>query len=614
MKTPILALFFFLTASIVQATTQPNILWVLTDDQRYDSIAVFNRIMLGQEESKLGYVESPTIDELAERGTTFINTYCQAQGCAPSRASMHYGRYQFRTGIYEFEWHNKEAEHTRPTLPEQMARYGYQTVHVGKLGVRVRTTESGELRTHPIYENDIYFRPLWNDGFTDWNKGEVTSVNGIQLDEPVHCDWIYSPDGTIEYTGKGLNSIPGLENQSRTVDEKYDFLRKRNSRTPATWGSGEIIGGVSSQPAGKTRDGAYTSELIRFLENPDRDLTVGSMTYRGVDPTRPLFLHIGYDFPHTPVLPPKSFRDRFQDKVYRIPEFDPAELDRLPPQLRNLVLQSESDHYSDADKQQMVQDYYAFCAYGDSLIGQAVRAFVDYSERQEQPWMILYVCGDHGWKLNEHGAIYKFSPWEIDTRTPVIVVSSDKEAFPAGKVVTDIVELVDLAPTALVAAGADIHSTEYDYLDGYDLAGVVSGDLPARDYTLSESHAVTGPRATIRTAEYMFSLRSRPDKVRGRNMLWALSASYEELEPVLYDLTRDPEERYNLAFDRDHQAIAQAMKEKLLDIVLGDNRVEVNWGEAGAGTEVFRSNYAPGSDDKKLPLPTPGVAADVTDS
>lgn len=603
MKSPTLTLFLLSTASIVQATTQPNILWVLTDDQRYDSIRVFNRILYGQEESKLGYVESPTIDELAARGTTFINTYCQAQGCAPSRASMHYGRYQFRTGIYEFEWHNKEAEHTRPTLPEQMTRHGYQTVHVGKLGVRVRTTESGELRKHPIYETDIYFRPLWNAGYTDWDKGEITAVNGIRLDEPVHCDWIYSPDGTVEYTGKGLNDIPGLENQSRIIDEKYDFLRKRNSRTPATWGSGEIIGGVSSQPAGKTRDGVYTTELVRFLENPDQDLAVGSLSYRGVDPTRPLFLHIGYDFPHTPVLPPKSFRDRFQNKRYSIPVFDPAELDQLPPQLRDLVRKSESDHYSDADKQQMVQDYYAFCAYGDSLIGEAVRAFTSYSESHGQPWMILYVCGDHGWKLNEHGAIYKFSPWEIDTRTPMIVVSSEQEAFPAGKVVTDIVELVDIAPTALAAAGADLQDAGYAYLDGYNLAEVTAGLLPSRDYTLSESHAVTGPRATIRTEVFMFSLRSRPDKVRGRNMLWAMNASYEELEPVLYDLTRDPEERYNLAFDKDYAAVAQAMKEKLLNIVLGDDRAEVDWGPAGAGTEVFRSNFAPGSDDKVLKLP-----------
>ena len=67
------------------AEQQPNVLWILTDDQRYDSIGAFNRILQGRDHSELGYVESPNVDQLATMGTTFINTYCQAPGCAPSR-------------------------------------------------------------------------------------------------------------------------------------------------------------------------------------------------------------------------------------------------------------------------------------------------------------------------------------------------------------------------------------------------------------------------------------------------------------------------------------------------------------------------------------------------
>ncbi len=81
---------------------RPNVLWILTDDHRYDSIRAFNKMLHGREMSELGYVESPHTDRLAKMGTTFINAYCQAHGCAPSRASMHYGRYPFRSGIYEF--------------------------------------------------------------------------------------------------------------------------------------------------------------------------------------------------------------------------------------------------------------------------------------------------------------------------------------------------------------------------------------------------------------------------------------------------------------------------------------------------------------------------------
>ena len=129
---------------------QPNVLWILTDDQRYDSIEAFNRILHDRDRSELGYVESPNVDRLAAMGTTFINTYCQAPGCAPSRASMHYGRYPFRSGVYEFEYHNNNAEHCQPTLPEQMVTLGYQTLHIGKLGVRIRTVKNGKAQKYPI--------------------------------------------------------------------------------------------------------------------------------------------------------------------------------------------------------------------------------------------------------------------------------------------------------------------------------------------------------------------------------------------------------------------------------------------------------------------------------
>lgn len=582
---------------------RPNVLWILTDDQRYDSIRAFNRILHDRDHSELGYVESPNVDRLAAEGVTFINTYVHAQGCAPSRASMHYGRYPHHSGIYEFEYHNNNAPHWKPSLPECMRDLGYQTMHVGKLGVRIRTVADGRAMKHPIYQTDIDFKVMFRDGITDWTKGEVTEVDGVTLPSgPVHCDWLFSPGGTLELTGAGLNAIPDFERHSRRIDEKYDLLRMHNDKKPKAYGAGEIIGGVSPQPAGKTRDGAYTTELVRYLENPNRTLTVGSQTHQGVDPSRPVFIHIGYDFPHTPVLPPKSFRERFQKQPYVIPAYDASEYDALPPQLQKLVTTNFSDHYTDAEKQQMVQDYYAFCAYGDSLIGRAADALIEYSQEHEQPWMIVYVCGDHGWKLNDHGAISKFSPWDMDSHNPIIVVASDKQAFPAGKVVTDFTEFVDIMPTVLAAAGADLNQQELAFLDGHDLARVASGELPPRPYVIGESHAVTGPRATIRTKEYMFSIKSRPDKQRGRDMDWAMKASYEELEPVLYHLPTDPAERNNLAFDKDYAPIAKALREKLLSIVIGDGRVEVDWGDKGTLTHTVISNFAPGADDKKLGL------------
>ena len=122
--------------------------------------------------------------------------------------------------------------------------------------------------------------------------------------------------------------------------------------------------------------------------------------------------------------------------------------------------------------------------------------------------MVLYVCGDHGWKLNDHGSVSKTTPWQIYTLNPVVVVSSDKEALPAGKVVNGFTEFVDMAPTMFAAGGADLSADEFSYLDGRDLARGASGDLPEREYAVGESHAATGPRAFIRTKDYCFSMKT----------------------------------------------------------------------------------------------------------
>lgn len=583
--------------------SQPNVLWILTDDHRYDSIRAFNRMLHGREMSELGYVESPNTDRLAKMGTTFINTYCQAQGCAPSRASMHYGRYPFRSGIYEFEYHNNNAEHCRPTLPESMAELGYQTTHIGKLGVRVKTIKGKWAAPHPIYQQSFYFKDLARDGLCAWGKDWISQINGVKFDKPFQSlEFFVTPEGKFEYCSLDLEELmPEFAGTCVDTMEKYDLLRHYNRKKGRSVDSGMILAGVSAREAGKTRDGYYASIFVDYLRNTDRRFKVGSKEYDGVDTSRPLFCHIGFDFPHTPVLPPADYRKRFQQHSYRIPSFDEKELETMPAQLKKQVSHGFSDHFTDAEKLAMIQDYYAFCAYGDDLVGQAADAFIDYSERQKQPWTIVYVCGDHGWKLNDHGSVSKFTPWDVDSHNPIIVVSSDKKAFPADKVVTDFAEFVDIAPTILAIGGGTLSDEQYEYLDGSDLAGIVSGEIPARDYVIGESHAVIGPRAFIRTKEYAFSMQTRPTRKRGENMEWARTASYEDLDPALYHMPTDPKEVNNLAFTPEHQHVARKMQKKLLDIVLGDNRVEVDWGDNRAlGTTVFRSNFAPGADDKKL--------------
>jgi len=586
------------------AGQQPNILWVVTDDQRYDSIRAFNQMLHGREMSALGYVESPNVDRLTKMGTTFINTYCHSAGCAPSRASMHYGRYPFRSGVYGFEYHNRQAEHMESTLPEALAAQGYQTVQVGKLGVRLKSIQEGWASMHAMYEKQFSSKMLAKMGLCEWGKDWFWEIDGQTFEKPFQSmEFFVTPDGEVEFVNSELEKVmPQYAGTIERTTQTYDLLRYYDATKGKVFEKSMIISGVSPRKAGHTRDGYYVSVFKQYLAARDKAFVLGDESFEGVETTKPLFAHIGFDFPHTPVNPPASFRERFATKRYEVPAFDPAELKTMPKQMRKQVESKFTDNYPADEKQKMIQDYYAFCAYGDTLVGEAVDAFIAYSESLSQPWLILYVCGDHGWKLNEHGAISKFTPWDIDNHNPIVVVSSDEKKFPRGKVVDDFTEFVDIMPTLLAAAGADMDAAGFDYLDGYDLAAVVSKEKRARDYVVGESHHVIGPRAYIRTKEYCFSMQTRPDRRAGKNMEWALQATYEELDPGLYHMPTDPQETNNLAFDPAFQSVAEALKTKLVNIVLGDGRVEVNWGQKAMGTDVFPSNFAEGADDKRFSL------------
>ena len=88
-----------------------------------------------------------------------------------------------------------------------------------------------------------------------------------------------------------------------------------------------------------------------------------------------------------------------------------------------------------------------------------------------------------------------------------------------------------------------------------------------------------------------------------------MTASYQDLDPALYYTVDDPDEKNNIAFDPKYSKIAKQLQDKLLQIVIGDGRAETNWGgdnfgknPKAIGTEVYRSNFAPGAHDYKLKL------------
>ncbi|WP_429933191.1 sulfatase-like hydrolase/transferase [Alteromonas sp. 4B03] len=582
-----------------KSALKPNILWILTDDQRADSISAVNQAIHGKSESELGYVESPNIDALAKEGVLFTRAYSQSPGCSPSRYSIATGQYPHRSGRYGFEYAHRGNEHAKPTLPELLRMNGYQTMLSGKSGLRIREWEpkQGERQTPLTYDFEVERYALSKAGFTDWGKNTTYEKDTWKpLSTTEH---FYYPDGSKKSFLLNKNGVNN--SSSNPVDKELDIVRSytRNSKSL-------ILAGQSPKPAGETLDGFILKAFTKYLGNPNTTYTsVLGDEIKGPDPKKPVMLSLSFGFPHTPVLPPKSFRDRFKSKHYKIPEFSQTELERLPPQLVKLYKNMKTDGMTKEEKLKTIRDYYAFTAYGDALIGEAIEKFKAYNEKTGRPYLIILTVGDHGWHLGEQGISAKFGPWDKSNHGAMVVVDSRGEAFPRNTVYNDFIEYVDISPTILSAAGAEIDSS-LDHLDGFDLAEVIKKPKLKRDYVLGELNQIIGDRAYLRTNRFGFSMKVRPKLGKpgethkpGEDIRWAINASASDVEMALYDLSCDPNERRNVAYEPEYSAIVKRLREKTQDIFLGDGRLEIDWTKENVS---FTSDFAPGAHDRSLSI------------
>ncbi len=102
--------------------TRPNVLFILSDDQRWDTLGVYGNMS----------IQTPNLDLLANEGALFLNGYVAAPLCCPSRATFLTGLYPHQTGILT----NGRGQTTIPKQVKTVAHYlneaGYITGFVGK--------------------------------------------------------------------------------------------------------------------------------------------------------------------------------------------------------------------------------------------------------------------------------------------------------------------------------------------------------------------------------------------------------------------------------------------------------------------------------------------------
>ncbi|TRX60016.1 sulfatase [Fulvivirga sp. M361] len=103
---------------------RPNIIFLLTDDQRFDALSFAGNTVL----------QTPNMDRLAKGGVYFENAYVTTSICAMSRASILTGQYARRHDIWDFGESLTEQQYEN-TYPALFKKADYITGFIGKFGV-----------------------------------------------------------------------------------------------------------------------------------------------------------------------------------------------------------------------------------------------------------------------------------------------------------------------------------------------------------------------------------------------------------------------------------------------------------------------------------------------
>lgn len=145
---------------------RPNILWICTDQQRFDNVSGFGNPK----------VRTPNIDALMNRGVSFFNAYCQSPVCTPSRASFLTGRYPRTTRCRQ---NGQKMPGYERLISRVFADQGYVCGLAGKLHLASCANNRVEERIDDGYHEfnwSHHPQPDWpENAYSQWLESQGTS-------------------------------------------------------------------------------------------------------------------------------------------------------------------------------------------------------------------------------------------------------------------------------------------------------------------------------------------------------------------------------------------------------------------------------------------------------
>ena len=142
----------------------PNIIFLLTDDQRWDALGAAGNPI----------IQTPQMDKLAQEGVMFSQAFVTTPICAVSRASLLSGQYARRHGIHGFATDFTQDQWSQ-CYPELLNSAGYHTGFIGKFGVGRNLPD-----TTFDYWKGIPGQPVYEQTDEEGNYKHLTRILGEQ--------------------------------------------------------------------------------------------------------------------------------------------------------------------------------------------------------------------------------------------------------------------------------------------------------------------------------------------------------------------------------------------------------------------------------------------------
>ena len=368
---------------------RPNILLLYTDQQRWDAIGVNGN----------AEILTPNLDRLAAEGVNFDHHFVQNPVCMPSRVSMLTGQYPSALRITHM---GVPVPLDTVALPHLLRPYGYRTANIGKLHFLPHANR--DHRTpHPAYGFDHL---------------EISDEPGVY--EDAYRAWVrrLAPD-QLDFLSVGLPPATRVW---------YDVMGMADSVThPGVAARADFTGAIPFPGDERFTHSAFVADqTIEFLT---QQRATG----------QPFLCIAGFYSPHAPWVAPQRFLDLYDREALPVPAYPPdQEAKRTAP------------GFTDARLRSARHGYYAMVSEVDHHVGRILAALAAHGLAENT---IVLFTSDHGEWLGEHLRFGKGYPGDdAVSRTPLIVRWPAGIAAP-GRVVSQMVEAVDIVPTLLETAG-----------------------------------------------------------------------------------------------------------------------------------------------------------------